>query len=49
VEGGFAEEKFMEEEEMLDVAEHCFIRIAENMLLKNMTVRSIFTNYSVPE
>jgi hypothetical protein len=29
----------MEEEEMLDVAEHCLIRIAETMLMKNISVR----------
>ena len=33
------QEKFMEEEEMLDVAEHCLIRIAETMLMKSITVR----------
>lgn len=39
----------MDEEEMLDVAEHCFIRLAESMIEKNRTVRGIFTQYSIPE
>jgi len=29
----------MEEEEMLDIAEHCFIRIAEIMIEKSVSVR----------
>jgi hypothetical protein len=41
--------KFMDEEEMLDVAEHCFIRLAEMMIEKNKTARTIFTKYSIPE
>lgn len=39
----------MDEEEMLDVAEHCFIRLAENMIDKNRSVRGVFTKFSVPE
>jgi hypothetical protein len=39
----------MEEEEMLDIAEHCFIRVAEMLLERNKTARNIFTKYSVPE
>lgn len=39
----------MDEEEMLDVAEHCFIRMAEMMIEKNRSARTIFTKYSVPE
>lgn len=34
---------------MLDVAEHCFIRIAELMIKKNQSVRSIFTQFAIPE
>lgn len=34
---------------MLDIAEHCFIRLAEIMLHKNATVRSTFLKYSLPE
>jgi hypothetical protein len=39
----------LDEEEMLDIAEHCFIRLAEHMLDKSRSVRGIFTKYSVPE
>ena len=39
----------MDEEEMLDVAEHCFIRMAENLIERQRTARSIFTKYSIPE
>ena len=34
---------------MLDIAESCFIRMAELMLQRGRTVRGIFTKYSVPE
>jgi hypothetical protein len=30
---------FMDEEEMLDIAEHCFIKIAESLIEKNKTAR----------
>ena len=40
---------FLDEEEMLDVAEHCFIRMAELMLETSRSARLIFTKYSVPE
>jgi hypothetical protein len=39
----------MDEEEMLDVAEHCFIRMAESLIDKGRTARSIFTKYAIPE
>lgn len=39
----------MDEEQMLDVAEHCFMRIAEIMIEKSSSVRGIFTKYSIPE
>lgn len=39
----------MEEEEMLDIAEHCFIRVAEMLLERNKSARAVFTKYSVPE
>ena len=38
-----------DEEQMLDIAEACFIRMAELMLQRGRTVRGIFTKYSVPE
>lgn len=41
--------KYMDEEEMLDVAEHCFIRMAESLIERGRTARSIFSKYSVPE
>ena len=34
---------------MLDIAEHCFIRIADLMSERGRSVRGIFTKYSVPE
>ena len=41
--------KFMDEEEMLDIAENCFIKIAEKMIETNRSVRGIFAKFSVPE
>lgn len=41
--------RYMDEEEMLDIAEHCFIRMAEVMISANRSARSIFTKYSIPE
>mmetsp|Transcript_25574 Transcript_25574/g.19345 ORF Transcript_25574/g.19345 Transcript_25574/m.19345 type:complete len:210 (+) Transcript_25574:2291-2920(+) len=43
------EDEVLDEEEMLDVAEHCFIRIAEMMIESGRSVRGLFTKYSVPE
>jgi hypothetical protein len=37
------------EEDMLDVAENCFIKIAELMITKSLTIRQIFAPFSVPE
>ena len=34
---------------MLDVAEHCFIRIAEIMIEKGTSVRGLFAKYALPE
>ena len=31
--------KYMDEEEMLDVAEHCFIRMAETLIERGKTAR----------
>lgn len=39
----------MDEEQMLDIAEHCFIKLAEFMLERNRSVRGIFTKFSIPE
>ena len=40
---------YMDEEQMLDVAEHCFIRLAELLLQQSKSARVIFTKYSIPE
>lgn len=34
---------------MLDVAEHCFVRMAESLTERGRTARSIFLKYSIPE
>jgi len=34
---------------MLDIAEMCFVRMAEVFLKQGCTVREIFTKYAVPE
>jgi hypothetical protein len=39
----------MSEEQMLDIAEGCFIKMADLFLTRNKTVRALFTKYSVPE
>jgi len=39
----------MDEEEMLDVAEHCFIKMAESLIERGRTARSIFTKFAIPE
>lgn len=41
--------KYMDEEEMLDIAEHCFIRMAESLIEKGRTARSVFIKYALPE
>jgi hypothetical protein len=47
--GGSEEEKFHEEERMLDVAEQCFMRIADLLHLHEKTVKQVFLKYSQPE
>jgi hypothetical protein len=34
---------------MLDIAEGCFVKIAELLIVSGKTVRSIFTKFAVPE
>jgi hypothetical protein len=34
---------------MLDVAESCFIRMAQIMLSKNLTIRQVFAPLAIPE
>lgn len=41
--------KYMDEEEMLDVAEHCFIRMAEALIERGRTARAVFSKFAVPE
>jgi hypothetical protein len=48
-EGKDGTNKYMDEEEMLDIAEHCFIRMAECLIEKGRTARSVFLKYSLPE
>ena len=47
--GPLGKKKSFDEEQMLDIAEACFIRMAELMVQRGRTVRGIFTKYSVPE
>ena len=47
--GGPSDEKMFEEEKMLDIAEHCFIRIADLLHLHHKTVKQVFLKYSQPE
>tara|TARA_B110000285_G_C15014459_1_gene558254 strand:+ start:412 stop:1089 length:678 start_codon:yes stop_codon:yes gene_type:complete len=47
--GGSEEDKFHEEERMLDVAEQCFMRIADLLHLHEKTVKQVFLKYSQPE
>jgi hypothetical protein len=43
------EEKHAEEERMLDIAEQCFMRIADLLHIIQKTVRAVFLRYSQPE
>lgn len=45
---GSDDEKY-DEERMLDIAEQCFMRIADLLHLQQKTVRSVFLKYSQPE
>ena len=42
-------DKAQDEERMLDIAEQCFMRIADLLHLAQKTVRSVFLRYSQPE
>ena len=46
---GSDDEKFNEEERMLDIAEQCFMRIADLLHMQQKTVKQIFLKYSTPE
>lgn len=43
------DEKHAEEERMLDIAEQCFMRIADLLHIIQKTVRAVFLRYSQPE
>ena len=36
------EEMYVEEEQMLDIAENCFVNIGEHLLSKNVSVKEAF-------
>jgi hypothetical protein len=46
---GSDDEKFNEEERMLDIAEQCFMRIADLLHMQQKTVKQVFLKYSIPE
>jgi len=46
---GSEDDKAHDEERMLDIAEQCFMRIADLMHLAQKTVRAVFLRYSQPE
>lgn len=48
-EGQEDEDDYIDEEEMLDVAERCFVRIAQAIINKGQTVRASFTNFIIKE
>lgn len=39
----------LDEEKMLDIAESCFVRLAESLLEKNLSIRQAFSTYIVRE
>lgn len=43
------DEDYLGEEDMLDVAEKCFVRIAEAIIASNLSVRSAFQRYIIRE
>ena len=43
------DDDYIDEEEMLDVAEKCFVRIAQEIVKNNLTVRSAFQNFMESE
>jgi hypothetical protein len=46
---GQKDDKYFEEEKMLDIAEQCFIRIADLLHQHRKTVKQVFLKYSQPE
>jgi hypothetical protein len=47
--GGSDDDKHADEERMLDIAEQCFMRIADLLHIIQKTVRAVFLRYSQPE
>lgn len=41
--------EYVDEEVMLDVAEKCFVRIAEAIIKRGQSVRQAFTNFIIKE
>ena len=48
-EGEEGEEEYIDEEQMLDVAERCFVKIADAIMVKQLTVRQAFQPYILKE
>lgn len=46
---GDDDEDLIDEEEMLDIAERCFVRIAEAIIGKGLSVRQAFNNFIIRE
>jgi hypothetical protein len=46
---GSDDERYNEEERMLDIAEQCFMRIADLLHMQQKTVKQVFLKYSIPE
>lgn len=48
--GGFsAKRESVDDESLLDIAEVCFLRIADVLIKRGQTVREAFKKYSIPE
>mmetsp|Transcript_47311 Transcript_47311/g.34600 ORF Transcript_47311/g.34600 Transcript_47311/m.34600 type:complete len:115 (+) Transcript_47311:2624-2968(+) len=43
------EDEYIDEEEMLDVAERCFYRIAQELINKNVNVKQAFSKHIITE
>ena len=48
-EGEDEDDEYIDEEEMLDVAEKCFVRIAQSIIEKGLNVRTAFANFIIKE
>lgn len=48
-EKGAAARKAVSEEEMLDIAEMCFVKVADELIKQGCTVRESFGKYAIPE